>query len=125
MATWGILFAVVLMVPGLMILFGWLIYKNPPEQINSVYGYRTALSMKNNDTWRFANMYFGRISIKLNATVMVIAALIMLVLLPCDKDTIATWGTVLTISETAVIIITIPFTESALKRKFDRDGNPK
>ncbi len=36
---------------------GALIYKYPPKQVNNVLGYRTNMSMKNEETWKFANVY--------------------------------------------------------------------
>ena len=31
-----------------------------PKKINHIYGYRTAMSMKSNETWVFAHPYFGK-----------------------------------------------------------------
>lgn len=40
----------------------WLsISKRPPKNINGLYGYRTAMSMKNQATWTFAHHYAGKI----------------------------------------------------------------
>lgn len=37
---------------------GALMYKYPPKQVNNVLGYRTNMSMKNEETWKFANVYW-------------------------------------------------------------------
>jgi len=29
-----------------------MMYKHPPKSINAIYGYRTARSMKNDETWK-------------------------------------------------------------------------
>ena len=39
----------------LMILLMYLFYAFPPQQTNSIYGYRTNRSMQNQEVWRFAN----------------------------------------------------------------------
>lgn len=36
-------------------IFAFLLYKKPPKDINYKYGYRTILSMKNNQNWNYAN----------------------------------------------------------------------
>lgn len=46
---------------GTMIGFGFLFQKRPPKNINGLYGYRTAMSMKNQATWTFAHHYAGKI----------------------------------------------------------------
>ncbi len=35
--------------------------RSAPKEINSAFGYRTSMSMKNADTWQFAHHYFGKI----------------------------------------------------------------
>lgn len=35
--------------------------KRPPKKINSFYGYRTAMSMKNRETWEFAHKHCGKL----------------------------------------------------------------
>ena len=39
-------------------------YKFPPKKINSIYGYRTASSMKNQERWDFAQLYAAKQMIK-------------------------------------------------------------
>jgi len=39
-------------------------YKFPPKKINSIYGYRTASSMKNQLRWDFAQLYASKQMIK-------------------------------------------------------------
>jgi len=51
---------VVLLIPLTMLFFGWLLFRRTPKEINYVYGYRTKRSMMNEETWRFANQYFGK-----------------------------------------------------------------
>ena len=50
-----------LITPLLMIGFGLLFIKKPPRRVNSLYGYRTRRSMRNQDTWDFAHQYCGKI----------------------------------------------------------------
>lgn len=41
----------------LMVIISALYVKYPPKEINSLYGYRTTLSMKNQDIWQEGNRY--------------------------------------------------------------------
>ena len=41
-------------------IVGFIMYKFPPKKINSLYGYRTATSMKNQQTWDFAQVYSAK-----------------------------------------------------------------
>lgn len=41
--------------------FWKIFYEKAPKEINSVFGYRTSMSMKNKDTWEFAHKYCGKV----------------------------------------------------------------
>ena len=41
----------------IFIIVGAIMYQFPPKKINSLYGYRTAQSMKNQKNWDFAQVY--------------------------------------------------------------------
>ena len=41
--------------------------KYPPKEINGIIGYRTTMSRKNMDTWKFAHDYCGKLWLKLCA----------------------------------------------------------
>ena len=49
------------LIPTIMIIFGLLWKNNPPRSINWVYGYRTPMSMKNLETWKFAHSHNAKI----------------------------------------------------------------
>ena len=61
MGFWIFMCVTVLLIPFLMISFGGLFSRSAPKEINSAFGYRTSMSMKNADTWQFAHHYFGKI----------------------------------------------------------------
>ena len=51
----------VFLITGLVFIFcGLILYKFPPESINSMLGYRTPMSMKNKDTWDEAQRHGGK-----------------------------------------------------------------
>ena len=49
------------LLPFTMIGFGRYFMKKAPKEINSVFGYRTSMSMKNKDTWEFSHKYCGKV----------------------------------------------------------------
>ena len=50
-----------LIVGGIFIICGLLLYYFPPKEINHLYGYRTKTSMQNQEIWDFAQKYSGKI----------------------------------------------------------------
>ncbi|RTQ50697.1 SdpI family protein [Hymenobacter gummosus] len=65
---------------GLMLLVAGLTRYRPPQQINWLYGYRTARSMRNAATWQAANSYFARYFWRLSWTLPVVATAAALLL---------------------------------------------
>ena len=57
---WLFTLMTVLLIPGCMIGFGRHFRDHPPGEINSSFGYRSARSMRNRETWDFAHAYSGR-----------------------------------------------------------------
>ncbi|MDT0293800.1 SdpI family protein [Mesonia ostreae] len=57
------------------ILLGWVLYKYPPKEINSLYGYRTSKSMKSQEAWDFAQQYSGKLMVKTGAFLLVVGVL--------------------------------------------------
>ena len=47
--------------PITMIILGTYLSNHVPEKINATFGYRTKRSMRNKDTWNFANHYGGQV----------------------------------------------------------------
>jgi uncharacterized membrane protein len=102
---------------GLIILIvGYAMKRFPPKRINSLYGYRTAASMKNQQTWDEANNYSAKLMIKAGL-VAILPGLIMAALIPIKYEFVMAIAAIL-----AVIGITITLlvcTEKHLKKIFD------
>ena len=62
----------IFMIPILIIFIGYIMYKYPPKKINWIVGYRTRKSMKNEENWKFANQYCGKLWIKIGLIMFVI-----------------------------------------------------
>lgn len=54
-----------LLLGGIFVVTGLIMYIFPPKKINSLYGYRTTKSMKNQERWGFAQKYAAKVMIVL------------------------------------------------------------
>lgn len=123
MGFWLFMLVMELLFPAIMIGTGKSFQKAAPKDINPIYGYRTAMSMKNRDTWEFAHRHCGRLWFKLGLILLPVNLIPMLLVIRQSEDVVGNVGTVLCIINLVVIIVTIFPTEAALKRTFDQDGN--
>lgn len=111
-----------LLVPLTMIYFGLRFEKNPPKEINAIFGYRTARSMKNQETWKFAHKYAGKLWKVCGLLVLLISVLVMGFVFEEDITTVSIFGGVICGVQIAVMICTVIPTELALKKTFDNNG---
>jgi uncharacterized membrane protein len=109
-----------LLLPTIMILIGILFMKFPPKKINHVYGYRTAMSMKNLDTWRFAHAHCGRLWMIAGLALLPLSAVLLLVLQ--NEPDLGFFGVAYMILQAVLIFIPIILTEKALNKHFDKHG---
>lgn len=114
-----------LLLPVLLVAIGALMKKRPPEKINALYGYRTERSMKNADTWRFANDYSGALIWKIGWSALVVSAIVSMALAHCKEETMALADLLLMTAQCVALIAAIPLTERALKAAFDDEGRRK
>ena len=107
-----------LMVPIITLIAGYLMYRYTPKSINGLVGYRTSKSMINQDTWDFANKYCASLWIKLGIITTVISFLIYILF---DVNKIV--SIVIVLIQTFLLLLSIIPVEKALKKIFDDDGN--
>ena len=117
----GAYLGVSVLIPALMLWFGWLFLRRPPRRINSIYGYRTARSMQNQETWEFAHQVGGRVWLRAGAVLLAVTLLI----LGRGERIWKIWRLILVLLQTAVLIGTIVPVERALKENFDDYGRKK
>lgn len=88
MCFWWFMLLCDLLIPTVMMLAGYMMRKHCPKQINRVVGYRTARSMKNMDTWKFAHDYCGRLWQRIGAFLLPLSVLIHIPFYRSDVKTI-------------------------------------
>ena len=102
----------------------WLsISKRPPKNINGLYGYRTAMSMKNQATWTFAHHYAGKIWFYSGIASLSLSLVVLFLF--CCTSCFETVLTILMFVQLILLVGVILPTERALRRNFDSLGNLK
>lgn len=115
-----------LLIPAVMVGFGAYFMKRAPKKINYVFGYRTARSMKNEDTWKFAHKLIGKIWL-VCGTLLLVGGVVFFFVFTSGKDENAASIASLVILgvQLLVLMCSIIPTEIALKKNFDENGNRK
>jgi uncharacterized membrane protein len=106
-----------------MLFFGLKFRKKAPNRINWYYGYRTTMSMKNQETWEFAHLYFGRLWRRWSVLILIPSLIVCLATLRISEDVREMVILVSVTVQTILLVISIYPVEKALKSNFDQDGN--
>ena len=122
MGFWIFMLVMNLLIPLSMIGIGAVFRRAAPREINPVFGYRTALSMKNRETWEFAHRHCGKVWITTGWVLLPLTIAVMLPLLGRPEDAVGLWGGVVCGVQTAVLIASIFPTEMALRKNFHKNG---
>ena len=118
--------------PLLMILWGSQIKNGWAEKkkVNSHNGYRTKMSMKNQETWLFAHKYWGSLLLQFGFLLLIFTGGIALFV---GRGTfilgeLEPWldgvimGTITAVIQLLVFVALIIPTEKALRKEFDKNG---
>ena len=125
MGVWITLLFFVFLIPVMMLGFGYLFRKTEPKSINPLFGYRTARSMKNSETWAFAHRRIGLYWVRMGWWSAAITAVVMLCVFGRSEDTVGKVGSILTLAQLVPMFVSIGLVERDLARAFDKDGNKK
>lgn len=122
MGFWFFMEFMLLLTPCIMIVFGKNFKNNPPDKINWIYGYRTKMSMKNQDTWIFAHKKMGNLWFSIGKTMAIISIVCTLPFMSSNNQIVGSVVGILMIIQVSLLIIPIFFVEKALRKNFDNDG---
>lgn len=102
-----------------MLFVGLIIKLFPPKSINSLYGYRTILSMKNLETWRKGNEISSNLLIK-GTLILILVKLICILFIP----ELAVFNTIIfLVGFLTAPILCVFLTQNKLKKIFNADGH--
>ena len=110
-----------LLVPVIVIITGRMMWKHYPKNINGLIGYRTTLSMRNIDTWKFANEYCGRLWYRIGILMLIFSIIICLLFFKASYNTAFMASLILIAIQCIILVATIFPTENALKREFPEE----
>lgn len=112
-----------LLMPLIMLIGGYCMYRKPPKEINGLVGYRTTMSKKNKDTWKFAHDYCGRLWIKLGFILLIPTILVQIPFVHSSENAIGIVALIVEAVQLTILIGSIVPVEKALKRTFDENGD--
>lgn len=119
------LLAADLLIPAMMIVLGRRFRTRPPERINRLYGYRTAMSRKNRDTWAFAHRCCGRLWLRWGLILLLLSPLPLLLTPGSAPERLGTVGGLVCLVQLIPLLLSVFWTEAALRRAFHPDGRRK
>ncbi|MEG0755633.1 MAG: SdpI family protein [Oscillospiraceae bacterium] len=125
MEFWLFMFLVDLIVPLIMLVMGKRFEAHPPKTINCWYGYRTTMSMKNENTWDFAHKHLGATWHSWGFIALPISAVALCLTISKDVQTVAIAGAAVCAAQVVLLIVSILPNEKALKAHFNEDGTAK
>lgn len=122
MGFWIFMLLFVLMIPLTMIYFGRRFFKSPPKSINATFGYRSTMSMKNQETWKLAHTVCGRFWFRCGRILLPLSVVPMLLVIGRGTETVGYTGVIIVFIQLVPLLCVIPVTEHALRKKFDKNG---
>ncbi|MDY0276865.1 MAG: SdpI family protein [Acholeplasma sp.] len=123
---WYLVLLMVLIVPLSMLIIGDNLKRNAPKEVSVLFGYRTKRSVKNKETWEFANKEFGRLLFKTGVIVAIVSVIVYISLIGITyKDFVKASIVGLIMMTLQIIIIVIPYimVEKKLKENETRGNN--
>lgn len=113
-----------LMIPVMMTAFGISFLNNSPGKINRYYGYRTRMSMLNQDTWEFAHKCCGRFWKRIGIIMLPVSMIVSVPMLWMNGTMQGVLTGIVEMVQILVMIGSIALVERALKQEFDENGHP-
>ena len=126
LGMWIFMLVCNLLIPAVTIWYGLRFKKNPPREVNALFGYRTSRSMKNQETWDFAQRKMGEVWGRWGfAMLPPVVAVQALTLLCSTPEAVCLWSIPITTAELVAMVLTLVPVERALKRNFDENGKKR
>ena len=122
MGFWVFMLLMNILTPLIMIGFGWMFMHHIPDEINTVFGYRTKMSTKNRDTWEFAHQYCGKLWFICGLVMLPLSVIPMFFVIGQSEDVVGNLGGMICIIQCVLLVGTIFPTERALRKNFDHNG---
>ncbi len=115
-----------MLIPLTMVAIGAYWKGNAPKKVNWIYGYRTTMSMKNEETWAFAHRYHAQVWLWSGVILAALSLISLIAVIALNNESMLEQyiGIIMVVQCTVLVLSIIP-TEIALRKHFDADGNPR
>ena len=114
-----------LVIPVSLIKLGKMFKTVPLHNTNMTFGYKTDMSMKNTETWTFAQKYCGNLWY-FGGYILLISTVILMIIVKGESDgNAAVMAGIICLVEIAFILSSIFSTEIKLREKFDHNGKER
>lgn len=112
-----------LLMPAAMWVEGAVLVNRPPKKISYLFGYRTARSMWNQETWDFAQRREGLLWLRIAPSMFFITLAAALPgLAHMSEGSFALWAAALVVLQFVPFALSMAAVERALKANFDDHG---
>lgn len=105
------------LLPVLITVVGLIMFIRPPKKINLIVGYRTSKSMKDQESWDFANKYSGKLLIIFGCILLIISCLILGFCFVKDFYLEESFVSTIVLGQVAVLFIPIVMVEKKLNNR--------
>ncbi|MFI3206838.1 MAG: SdpI family protein [Clostridia bacterium] len=122
MTFWTFMLIMTMITPVIMIVIGLIFFVKPPKKINFIIGYRTKMSMKNEDTWFFAHKFSGKLILISGLVLLPITFLSSFFTIEQNENVVGAVSGVICFCQVAVILVVVAKTEIKLVKTFNRKG---
>ncbi|MBU3136418.1 SdpI family protein [Clostridium gasigenes] len=103
-----------LLIPLTMLIISIMFKYQPPEKVNSFYGYRTTRSKSSQEAWDYAHSLSGK-AFGIVGIMLFILIIIIKLIVPIQPEYLSL---IILILSTIILILPIPYVEGKLKSKF-------
>ena len=118
MVFWWLMLICGLIVPIIMIIAGRMMWKHCPNEINRLIGYRTKRSMQNEDAWKFAHTFCGKLWWIIGWIMLAPSAAALIPFYNSSYETIGIAIAVTAAVQIVALLASVIPTEAALKKHF-------
>ena len=123
MKFWIYMTFMAIIVPLVLLGVGLYYTKCPPEKIYTDFGYKTPLTLKNDDIWAFAHQCCGKTWIKLGLIMIPISIAIMVIPLFISEDAMSIFSVALFALQCVAVFFSFRRVKATILTVFDENGN--
>lgn len=111
--------------PAVLFMISMYFIGGEPKKINSFIGFRTKLSVKNADTWRFANNSCGKLFLKISLISSPFAVILPILANLIGDTAVTVCGIAILLVEASLMLYSVKAVDKRLNENFNPDGSRK